>query len=125
MEMFQKPFQQALDEYIAGAIDERTFLKQSEYFKRWDIDYHLYKPILDFARARRLPVIALNLPRRDRQPGRRKRPRLALEGGAEDISPELDFSDQEYRGRLKEIFAAHPETQKEFRVFLPGPDLLG
>ena len=33
MEMFQRPFQKALDDYIAGAIDERTFLKRSEYFK--------------------------------------------------------------------------------------------
>src|SRR5207253_7723673 len=62
MEMFQRPFQKALDDYIAGAIDERTFLRRSEYFKRWNIDYNLYQPILNFAREHRLPVIALNAP---------------------------------------------------------------
>ena len=118
MEMFQKPFQPALDDYIAGKIDERTFLKRSEYFKHWDIDYHLYKPILDFARAQRLPVIALNLPReivnQIAASGLNSLPQEARR----EISPDLDFSDQEYRGKLKEIFAAHPEPQgKNFEFF--------
>ncbi|MCC6347002.1 MAG: ChaN family lipoprotein, partial [Nitrospirales bacterium] len=50
MEMFQTPCQKVLDDYIAGKIDEKEFLKKSEYFKRWTFDYRLYKPILDFAR---------------------------------------------------------------------------
>ncbi len=118
MEMFQKPFQAALDDYIAGNIDERTFLKRSEYFKGWDIDYHLYKPILDFARAQRLPVIALNLSREIvNQVAGSGLDSLSKEA-RRDISPNLDFSDQEYRGRLKEIFAAHPETQeRNFEFF--------
>ena len=63
MEMFQRPFQKTLDEYIGGSIDEREFLKKSEYFKRWGFDYNLYKPILDFTRAEKIPVVALNLSR--------------------------------------------------------------
>ena len=63
MEMFQRPFQPVLDDYINGAIEEREFLKKSEYFQRWNLDYNLYKPILDFARAEKIPVIALNLRR--------------------------------------------------------------
>lgn len=118
MEMFQKPFQQALDDYIAGAIDERTFLKRSEYFKRWDIDYYLYKPILDFARAQRLPVIALNLPREIVSQVSASGLDSLTKEARQDISQNLDFSDQEYRGRLKEIFAAHPETQeRKFEFF--------
>jgi aminopeptidase N len=118
MEMFQRPFQKALDEYSSGAIDERTFLKQSEYFKRWGFDYNLYKPILDFARAQRLPVVALNAPREivDK----------VAKGGLDSLSKEekqeipqqLDFSDQEYRARLKEVFAAHADSQqKNFDFF--------
>jgi uncharacterized iron-regulated protein len=118
MEMFQKPFQPALDDYIAGAIDERTFLKRSEYFKRWTIDYHLYKPILDFARAQRLPVIALNLPREIvNQVAGSGLDSLSKEA-QRDIPADLDLSDQEYRGRLKEVFAAHGEPQgKSFDFF--------
>ncbi len=107
MEMFQKPFQKALDDYIAGTIDERTFLKRSEYFKRWDIDYHLYKPILDFARSQHLPVIALN--------ARREIVEKVGKGGLESLSKEekqeipepSGYSDPQYRDRLKEAFAGH------------------
>ena len=35
MEMFQTPFQQVLDDYLADKIDERAFLEKSEYFTRW------------------------------------------------------------------------------------------
>jgi uncharacterized iron-regulated protein len=118
MEMFQRPFQRALDDYIAGVVDERTFLKRSEYFKRWSLDYHLYKPILDFAKERRLPVVALNV--------RREIVSKVGQGGLDSLSKEekqeipqeLDFSNQEYRARLKEIFAAHRGSQeKNFDFF--------
>ena len=112
MEMFQRPFQKALDDYIGGLIDERAFLKQSEYFKRWNIDYNLYKPIVDFAKEKRLPVIALNVQREIVQ--------KVAKGGLDSLSQEekreipqeLDFSDQEYRARLKDVFAQHRESQE-------------
>ena len=118
VEMFQRPFQKALDDYITGVTDERTFLKRSEYFKRWGMDYNLYKLILDFAKAQRLPVIALNLEREiiDK----------VAKGGLASLSKEekqkipqdLDFSDQEYRARLKEVFAEHGDSQeKNFEFF--------
>ena len=118
MEMFQKPFQKALDDYISGAIDERVFLKRSEYFKRWDMDYNLYKPILDFAKARRIPVVALNLQRELVD----KVGKTGLESLSADeksqIPDELDFTDQEYRTRLEQIFKAHHNfPQKNFEFF--------
>lgn len=61
MEMFQRPFQDVLDAYVAGEISEWEFLKKSEYFKNWGFDYRFYRDIVNFARARRLPLLALNL----------------------------------------------------------------
>jgi aminopeptidase N len=119
MEMFQRPFQKALDDYIAGAIDERTFLKRSEYFKRWDIDYHLYKPILDFARAKHLPVVALNVRREIvEKVGKSGLDSLSKEE-KQEIPAALDRSDSEYRNRLKEAFAAHQEhgEKRDFEFF--------
>ena len=118
MEMFQRPFQKALDDYIEGRIDERMFLKESEYFKRWNIDYNLYKPILDFARAHRLPVIALN--------ARQEIVSKVAKGGLESltieerqqIAKDLDLSDVVYRARLRAVFAAHKQSQeKDFEFF--------
>lgn len=118
MEMFQRPSQKMLDDYIAGIIDERTFLKRSEYFKQWGMDYNLYKPILDFAREHRLPIIALNV--------QREIVDKVAKGGLDSLSEEekqkipqdLDFSDEEYRARLKEVFAEHGQSkEKNFEFF--------
>lgn len=107
MEMFQRPFQKVVDDYISGAIDEREFLKNSEYFKRWVFDYNLYKPILDFARSRKIPVVALNQ--------KKEITEKVSKGGMDSLTDEerkeapqqMDFADDAYRGRLKIIFDQH------------------
>jgi aminopeptidase N len=118
MEMFQRPFQKALEDYINGAIDEREFLKKSEYFKRWGFDYNLYKPILDFARTEKIPVVALNI--------RNEIVDKVSKGGLDSLTDEekkevpqqMDFSDDEYRDRLKAIFNRHQNMgEKSFDFF--------
>lgn len=118
MEMFQRPFQPALDDYIAGTIDEREFLKRSEYFKRWGFDYNLYKPVLDFCRAEKVPVVALNI-RREITEKVSKSGMDALTGDErKELPAQMDFSDEDYRKRLKEVFEAHRSSpEREFDFF--------
>ena len=107
MEMFPRPVQQVLDDYIAGKIDERTFLKKSGYFRFWGFDYNLYRPILQFARSEHIPVVALNIPKEivDK----------VAQSGLESLSAEekkavpagMDFSDAAYRDRLEKVFREH------------------
>jgi aminopeptidase N len=107
MEMFQKPFQKALDNYLSGAINERKFLKTSEYFKRWMFDYNLYREIIEFAKAKGVPIIALNL--------REEIVKKVAEGGLdaltkeerEDIPQDMDMRDESYKERLEEVFRLH------------------
>ena len=61
MEMFTRPSQAVLDQYMTGELDEKSFLKKSHYFKTWRYDYRLYRDIINFARYNHLPIIALNL----------------------------------------------------------------
>jgi len=63
MEMFPTSKQAALDRYISNNTDtdERTFLKESGYFKVWSYDYRFYRDIINFAKASALPVRGLNL----------------------------------------------------------------
>jgi uncharacterized iron-regulated protein len=61
MEMFTRQNQSVLDQYIAGELDEKSFLKESHYFKVWRYDYRLYRDIINFAKHNHLSVIALNL----------------------------------------------------------------
>jgi aminopeptidase N len=109
MEMFQRPFQKGIDDYLSGRIDEREFLKNTEYFRRWRFDYNYYRPILEFAREAKIPVIALNAPREITD----KISQGGLEALSADekkgISAELDFSDQDYREKLKKVFDEHRE----------------
>jgi uncharacterized iron-regulated protein len=62
VEWFQQDFQQVLDDYVAGRINENDMLRQSQYYDRWKYDYRLYKPILDYVREHQMPLLALNAP---------------------------------------------------------------
>ena len=62
LEMFQRPYQPLLDQYLAGKITELELQQQSEYDQRWGFPWEYYAPILRFAKAHQLPLIALNVP---------------------------------------------------------------
>ena len=61
MEMFERDVQPMLDRYLAGKIDEPTFLSGSRPWGNYKTDY---RPIVEFAREHGLPVIAMNVPRK-------------------------------------------------------------
>ncbi len=107
MEMFQKPFQQALDDYIAGRTNEKVFLKKTEYFKHWGFDYNLYREILLFARANKIPVIALNISKKIVSKVARAGIDALTEEELQEVPEEIDLSNMEYRKRLKKIFKMH------------------
>jgi uncharacterized iron-regulated protein len=119
MEMFQRPFQKTLDDYISGAIDEREFLNRSEYFKRWGFDYNLYKPILDFARKERVPVVALNVRKEITEKVSREGMDALTDEERKELPQETDFSDEDYRHRIRQIFDQHKGSEsKNFDYFL-------
>jgi uncharacterized iron-regulated protein len=62
LEMFQRPAQAVLDRYLAGQITEAQLIEQSQFKQRWGFSWEFYAPILRFAKAHQLPVIALNTP---------------------------------------------------------------
>ncbi|MGJ3245950.1 MAG: ChaN family lipoprotein [Elainellaceae cyanobacterium] len=62
LEMFQRPFQPILDAYLAGDISADELRQQSEYDQRWGFPWSYYAPILEFAQAQNIPVLALNVP---------------------------------------------------------------
>ncbi len=104
MEMFQRRFQPILDAYIHGSIDERTFLEKSQYFARWGYNYHLYKPIIDFAKAHQIPLIALNLEKEITKKISKTGLRSLNKEENLSIPQNLDFSDSAYQKRLHAIF---------------------
>ncbi|MFI5231136.1 MAG: ChaN family lipoprotein [Gemmatimonadales bacterium] len=61
MEMFERDVQPALDDYLGGRITEAAFLASSRPWPRYATDY---RPLVEFARAYKWPVIASDVPRR-------------------------------------------------------------
>jgi uncharacterized iron-regulated protein len=103
MEMFQTPYQQPLDEWRAGRIDETVLRRETEYDERWGFDFSMYRPILEYARSNGIEVIALNAPRelayavaKDGIDG------LSLEQAA--MLPELDLANEQHRALFDEEF---------------------
>jgi len=118
MEMFQKPFQQSLDDYIAGIIDEKTFLKKSEYFKRWGFDYNLYREIVLFAREFKVPVIALNIRKEIVSKVSKDGLQALTDEELKEVPEYLDLSDSEYYERLREIFEEHAHSkERDYDLF--------
>lgn len=60
LEMFERDVQSKLDDYLAGRSSEEEFLKVARPWPRYATDY---RPLVEFARAHRWPVIAGNIPR--------------------------------------------------------------
>jgi uncharacterized iron-regulated protein len=62
VEMFQRPYQSAIDRYLAGKLSEADLQSETQYQKRWGYPWEFYAPILRFAKAQKLSVVALNTP---------------------------------------------------------------
>lgn len=62
LEMFQRPYQPAIDRYLAGDLSEMELQSETQYQKRWGYPWEFYIPILRFAKEKKLPVVALNTP---------------------------------------------------------------
>ncbi len=111
MEFFQQPFQQFLDDYIAGLLDEKEMLRKTEYYIRWAYDYRHYKPILDYAKKHSIPLIALNMPKEiTRKVGAEGMDALTDEERLE-IPKDIDESNALYKKRIKDIFYQHPHGE--------------
>lgn len=61
LEMFERDVQLVLDEYLAGVITEGAFREDSRPWPNYKDDY---RPLVEFAKEKHLPVIAANAPRR-------------------------------------------------------------
>ena len=120
MEMFQKPYQQVVDDYLAGRIDEPSFLKQTEYFSRWRYNYNLYKPIVDYLKQQGIPLVALNidgdLTRKVAREGMYDLP----DKQKKQLPSDMNFSNETYRKNLDQVFVVHnkQEDLKDFNYFL-------
>ena len=113
-EMFQRPFQPILDRYLAGTISEAQLREQTEYDSRWGFDWEFYAPILRYAQAQQIPLVALNTPT--------EITRKVAEDGIDSLQrsdfryipprTEIMLDNLEYRQKMAEIYQSHVEAEE-------------
>jgi len=62
LEMFETEFQEYLDKWVDHTLPLDDFIRI--YYQNWDEPWILYRDIFLYAREHRIPMVALNIPRR-------------------------------------------------------------
>lgn len=107
MEMFDHTYQPVLDDWVAGELDETLFLQRTHWYANWRFDYSLYRGILDYAKEKKIRIIALNIPAYI--------PSRIGVGGLSSLSAEdrrhlpetIDTGNADHRAYLEDIFKMH------------------
>ena len=120
MEMFQRPFQRHLDDYVAGRVPEREMLRRTGYFDRWSYDHTLYAPLWQHCREHGVRIVALNA---DRDVTRV----VSRGGGLDALTPqqravlaaEIDLGVEAHRERVMAVFrsGAHPMPEEALQGY--------
>ncbi len=119
LEFVQYPFQQGLDDYIAGKINQEEMLRKTKWYERWLYDYRLYRPIFEYAKQQKIPLIALNTPREITK----RISKVGIKGlnKAEraQLPQQIDLSNKRYRKKLEAVYNQHggKSRSKKFERF--------
>jgi len=111
MEMFDFTYQDVLDQWSAGRLDQRTFLRKVHWYANWRFDFSLYSDILEFIKENHIRLVGLNIPGYI--------PDRIREGGLENLRDdekkylpkEIDTSNNSQREYLLEVFNHHHNIQ--------------
>lgn len=110
LEMLPRTYQGSLDAYVGGTLDEVGFLAAVAWDKTWGYPWGLYKPLLEFCRAHKLPAYALNAPR--------GLAHAVAKGGLDGLTPaekaelpEMQPGPSKHRELVREAFAEHPHGE--------------
>ena len=60
LEMFHGGDQKQVDRFLSGELSEASFLARIDYVKKWPFPWSHWKPLLDFCRDHRIPVLGIN-----------------------------------------------------------------
>jgi len=115
LEMFRQDSQGALDRWTAGDISPREF--EAIYYDNWNYPWPAYRPIFEYARAQKIPMIGLNVAREiTRQVARQGFQSLSEEqrGQLSDVACNID---EEYMRYIRSVYGAHAHGDMNFTFF--------
>jgi uncharacterized iron-regulated protein len=107
MEMFDRSYQEVLDLWTAGVMDEETFLRKVQWYANWQVDFALYRDILEFIKENKIKIVALNIP--TYIPGRIRVGGIdnLLDIDKQYLPKEIDTSNADYRNYVEQVFHEH------------------
>ena len=107
LEMFERDIQYVLDEYLLGLISEDHFVASA---RPWDSYVAAYRPLVEFARAHFIRVVAANAPRRyvSRVTAQGPAALLDLTPTAQSFLPPLPYPEpsEQYRAEWNRLMSA-------------------
>ena len=119
LEMVQQPYQSFLDQYIAGEISEKDLLRGIEWYDRWMFDFRLYRPIFNYAKQHRIPLVALNIPKELTKRITKVGINKLSKKERQQLPAVIYRSNKQYINRIKQVFGGHSHTSsKGFEKFL-------
>jgi len=116
LEMLPFTSQKYLDTWIEGIVEKKKFLQLINWEKNWGIDFDLYEPIFDFAREKRIKLLALNAPHKLVK----KVAREGLSGLSDEekgVLPAITHSTDEHRKYLALALSRHKTLRGEFEQY--------
>ena len=117
LEMLPFTCQSYLDAWIEGGMGKKEFLKHISWKKNWGIDFGLYEPIFNFAREKKIRLLALNVPRFLVKKVARK----GLSGLTEEekgMLPQITLSSEEQRRYLALSLSRHKTLGRESEQYI-------
>jgi uncharacterized iron-regulated protein len=106
LEMFERDVQDILDAYLRGTIPEDKFLEQA---RPWPNYLEDYRPLIEFAKKKGIPVIAANVPRRA----------AAAVAMANKVSPDVMGEDSIYLSKK-----LHLKSKEYYKRFVANMEIM-
>ena len=103
LEMFPVTLQEVLNKWSLGLLTAEEFIREAEWYVTWNFNFAYYAKILEFAKANRIPVYALNVPR-ELITAIRMKGWEALSDEDKKTAPEPDLSNEDHKKLIRTIF---------------------
>ncbi len=116
MEVFIPKQQAVIDQWVAGELDEPSFLRQSQWFKVWRADFAYYRELLEFARDNRVPVRGLNVEKALVRAVGSNPPDQLSEEQRQQL-PDMSFVDPYQQAMVEAVFSGHGPGGKHVEGF--------
>ncbi len=105
LEMFPGGYQEALNKWSMGILSKEEFIHESQWYVNWNFNFGFYEGIFKLTKDNKIPLYALNAPRKLITDIRMKG-WDALSEGEKDIVPNPDLTHEEHRTLIRTIFGS-------------------